>query len=240
MNELTYSLAFLAGTVSFISPCVLPLVPSYLSIISGLSFEELSSENPAKAVRIRTLFNSLIFVMGFSLVFITLGASSSLLGDFLNAYRNWLRIAGGILVITFGLFTAGVLNFDFLNRERRFTSTIKTSGPAGTFLMGVTFAACWTPCIGPILGSILLVASAEGSATYGTKLLAMYSAGLALPLLISSLAFNSFLRHSKTLYKNMQYVKMIGGGILILFGILMLLDRVTALTGFFPDFGISL
>jgi cytochrome c-type biogenesis protein len=171
-------------------------------------------------------------------VFIALGASSSAVGKFMFEYQEWIRIGGGILIIVFGLFVAGFLKMDFLMRDKKVHLSGKPAGYVGTFLVGMTFAAGWTPCIGPILGTILLYASSQGSAFYGFKLLAVYSLGLALPFFISSLAINSFLSYSKKLMRYMRVIMIISGLLLILFGILLLTNRVREFTGFLPDFGV--
>lgn len=239
MKDVSFSLAFLAGVLSFLSPCVLPLVPSYVSFITGLSFEDLTSGINKRKVQYLTITNSLAFILGFSAVFISLGASSSVIGRFLFDYQEWIRIIGGILVIIFGLFVAGFLKLDFLMKDRKLHLSGKPAGYIGTFVVGMTFAAGWTPCIGPILGTILVYASSKASATYGLKLLAVYSAGLALPFFLSSLAINSFLSYSKKVLRYMKVVMVISGLLLILFGIMLLTNRIRELSGLFPDFGIS-
>ena len=231
-------MAFLAGILSFLSPCVLPLVPSYVSYITGVSFENLTSTEDRKRIRFLTLTNSLAFVSGFSVVFISLGASSSFVGHLLYKYQDWIRIIGGILVIIFGLFISGILKLDFLIRERKFHPQGKPSGYFGSFIIGMTFAAAWTPCIGPILGTILLYAASEGSASYGLKLLFFYSLGLALPFLLSSLAINTFLSYSKIIYRFMRPIMLLSGLLLIIFGILLLSNKIREISRFFPDFGI--
>lgn len=240
MNDVSFSLAFLAGVLSFLSPCVLPLVPSYVTFITGMSFDELTSAEDKKRVRRLTLTNSTFFVLGFSSVFMALGASSSLIGQWLFEYQDWIRIIGGVLVIIFGLFIAGFLKLDFLMREKKLHLQGKPAGYIGTFLIGMTFAAGWTPCIGPILGAILVYASAQGSMVYGLKLLSVYSLGLALPFMLSSLAFNTFLGYTKVIHKYMKPIMVVSGLILIAFGVLLLLDKVTALSSLIPDFGIEL
>jgi len=231
-------MAFLAGILSFLSPCVLPLVPSYVSYITGVSFENLTSTEDQKRIRFLTLTNSLAFVSGFSVVFISLGASSSFVGHLLYKYQDWIRIIGGILVIIFGLFISGILKLDFLIRERKFHPQGKPSGYFGSFIIGMTFAAAWTPCIGPILGTILLYAASEGSASYGLKLLFFYSLGLALPFLLSSLAINTFLSYSKIIYRFMRPIMLLSGLLLIIFGILLLSNKIREISRFLPDFGI--
>ncbi|MDP3048205.1 MAG: cytochrome c biogenesis protein CcdA, partial [Thermodesulfovibrionales bacterium] len=235
-----------AGILSFLSPCVLPLVPSYVSFITGMSFEDLTgrydskpSSADRKRVRNLTITNSLVFIVGFSAVFIALGASSSAAGQILFQYQDSIRIIGGILIIIFGLFIAGFLKLDFLMRERKVHLGGKPAGYIGTFAIGMTFAAGWTPCIGPILGSILLFASAKGSAVYGIKLLSVYSLGLAVPFFISSLAMNSFLSYSRKLQRYMRVIMVISGILLIAFGIILLTNRLKDIAGLLPDFGIK-
>ncbi|MDH4231451.1 MAG: cytochrome c biogenesis protein CcdA [Nitrospirota bacterium] len=239
MKDVSFSLAFLAGVLSFLSPCVLPLVPSYISFITGVSFEDLKSSADRKRIRYLTITNSLAFISGFSLIFIALGASSSVVGRFLFEYQDYIRIIGGILVIFFGLFVSGMLKLDFLTRERKFHLTGKPAGYIGTFFVGMTFAAAWTPCIGPILGTILVYASSKASAVYGFKLLAVYSFGLALPFFLSSLMFNSFLSYSGKIRKYMRGIMIASGLLLIIFGILLLTNNVRQLTALFPDIGIN-
>ncbi|GMT48340.1 MAG: cytochrome C biogenesis protein CcdA [bacterium] len=239
-TDISYSLAFFAGVLSFVSPCVLPLVPSYVSFITGISFEDLTSKTDRARIRFLTMTNSLAFILGFSFVFILLGASSSAVGQILFQYQDVIRIVGGIIVIIFGLFIAGFLRLDFLMRERKFHLSGKPAGYIGTFVLGMAFVAGWTPCIGPILGSILLYASAKGSAIYGLKLLSVYSLGLAVPFFLSALALNTFLSYSKWLLRYMRVIMIISGLLLIIFGILLLSNRVRGLAGLVPDFGLSL
>jgi cytochrome c-type biogenesis protein len=238
--EISMPLSFLAGVVSFLSPCVLPLLPSYVTFITGMTFEDLTASEDRKKVMLLTLKNSLVFILGFSTVFMALGASSSLLGQLLFKYQDAVRIAGGILVIIFGLFIAGFLKMDFLMKERKIHLQGRPAGYIGTFLIGMTFAAGWTPCIGPILGSILVVASTQGSAAKGTLLLAVYSAGLAVPFLLAALAFNSFLSYTKVINRYMKFIMIFSGVLLIAFGVLLLTNRVSDLTALFPDLGLDL
>jgi len=239
MKDVSLPLAFLAGLLSFLSPCVLPLVPSYVSFITGISFEDLTGGVDRRRIRYLTVTNSLVFILGFSTVFMALGTSSSALGKLLFAYQEWIQKIGGIVIIIFGLFVAGFLKIDFLMRDKKVHLSGKPLGYAGTFIIGMTFAAGWTPCIGPILGTILLYASAKGSALYGFKLLTVYSLGLAVPFFISSLALNSFLTHSRRIVKYMRIIMVASGLLLVLFGILLLTNRVRELSGFIPDIGIS-
>lgn len=239
MKDVSFPLAFLAGVFSFLSPCVLPLVPSYVSFITGISFEDLKEGTDRKKIRFLTITNSLAFICGFSLIFVALGASSSAVGQFFFKYQDWIRIVGGVLVIFFGLFVSGIVKIDFLTRERKIHVSGKPAGYIGSFLVGMTFAAAWTPCIGPILGTILLYASSHGSAAYGFKLLSVYSLGLAVPFFLSSLMFNSFLSYSAKIRKYMRVVMLLSGALLIVFGILLLTNNVRMLAALFPDIGIS-
>lgn len=239
MKDVSFPLAFLAGVLSFLSPCVLPLVPSYVSFITGISFEDLKEGTDGKKIRFLTITNSLAFICGFSLIFVALGASSSAVGQFFFDYQEWIRIGGGILVIFFGLFISGIVKIDFLTRERKFHMSGKPAGYIGSFLVGMTFAAAWTPCIGPILGTILLYASSHGSAAYGFKLLSVYSLGLAVPFFLSSLMFNSFLSYSAKIRKYMRVVMLLSGALLIVFGILLLTNNVRLLSSLIPDIGIN-
>lgn len=238
-TDISYTLAFFAGILSFLSPCVLPLLPSYVSFITGISFEDLTGSTNRARIRFLTITNSLAFIMGFSSIFIMLGASSSALGRLLFQYQDVIRIAGGILMIIFGLFVAGFLKLNFLSSDRKIHLSGKPAGYIGTFFVGMTFAAGWTPCIGPILGTILLYASAQASAAYGFKLLSVYSLGLAIPFFFSALALTTFLSYSRRLQKYMRVIMIISGLLLIAFGLLLLTNKVAQLAGLFPDFGIT-
>ena len=239
MSEVSFFLAFLAGVVSFLSPCVMPLIPSYITFITGMSFEELTSgQDRRKALRL-TITNSLVFILGFSVVFINMGLASSLIGQWLKDFEDAIRIGGGILVIIFGLFISGIIRLDFLMREKKFHLKGKPAGYIGTFLVGLTFAVGWTPCVGPILGTILAVAINENPVK-GALLLTAYSAGLGVPFFISAIAFNTFIGYTKVLNRHMRTIMFISGAILIAFGILLLTNNLRYLTGLFPDLGISL
>lgn len=239
MQEVTLYLAFLAGVASFLSPCVMPLIPSYVTFITGMSFEELTSgQDRKKALRL-TVANSLVFILGFSVVFINMGLASSLLGQWLKDFEDAIRIAGGVLVIIFGLFISGILKLDFLMRERKLHLKGKPAGYIGTFLVGLTFAVGWTPCVGPILGAILAVAINEDPAR-GALLLSVYSIGLGVPFFIAAVAFNSFIGYTKVLNRHMKSIMAFSGAILIAFGLLLLTDNLRYLTRFFPDLGIEL
>lgn len=240
MKDISFPLAFLAGILSFLSPCVLPLVPSYVSFITGVSFKDLTVGLDKKRVRYLTMTNSAAFIAGFSTIFITLGISSSAIGKFLFQYMDLIRIIGGILVIIFGLFISGFLKLDFLMKDKKIYLSGKPAGYIGTFIVGMTFAAGWSPCIGPILGTILVYAGSKGSALYGFQLLSVYSLGLAVPFFISALAINVFLSYSPKIAKSMRIIMIVSGLLLIIFGILLLTDQLRALGRFLPNVGIKL
>jgi len=221
-QDLSLFIAFAAGLLSFLSPCVLPLVPSYVAFITGLSFEELTHEHSKQKLRRTILSHSLLFILGFSVLFTALGASASLLGQFLSEYRDTIRIVGGVLIILFGLFISGIFSLSFLQQEKKFHLQHKPLGYLGTFFVGVTFAAGWTPCVGPILSSILLYASTAENMLSGIFLLLAYSLGLGLPFFACSLALNTFLAAFQRARRYIGVFTKIGGVLLILVGILLL------------------
>lgn len=222
------AVAFLAGLLSFLSPCVLPVVPSYLSYITGISgAAELQSR------RHLALLHALLFVTGFSLIFILLGATATALGRVLNYYQHYLERAGGVLIIVFGLYTLGVLRIGILSRDMRFQLGDKPLGFLGSGLAGMAFGAGWTPCIGPILGSILLyiTASPDADLSRGIPLMIAYSVGLAIPFLLAAAAFERFALFSKQFRKHLRVVELISGVLLILFGLLLVTGNFTRLAG---------
>lgn len=228
----SYLVAFSAGLLSFVSPCVLPLIPAYVSFITGLSLSELTEENRSSTLRKDTIFNSIFFILGFSTVFVALGASASLLGKFLLDYQWVLTKAGGILIILFGLFITGFLRLDFLYREKRIHLRGKPAGYLGSFVVGATFALGWTPCVGPILSAILLYASTCQSVTSGIGLLATYSLGLGIPFFLSSLALNSFLIYMDRARRYIRTISVLSGIFLIIVGVLILTDYFRTVSNF--------
>ncbi len=212
--------AFSAGLFSFLSPCVLPLFPSYLSFITGMSVDRLAGDVAAGA-RARVLAHSIAFIVGFSVVFVSLGASFSAAGQFLLDYRDWIRVGGGVLIVVFGLYIAGVLRIGLLGRTRQLQIRSKPAGLVGSFLVGLTFAIGWTPCVGPILGSILTLASNDKTVGQGITLLLSYSAGLGLPFLLSSVALGAFLRFFKRYRPFISTVERAAGILLVAVGILV-------------------
>ena len=229
--------AFLAGLLSFLSPCVLPVVPSYLSYITGIAG---AAEIGAR--RHLALLHALLFVTGFSIIFIALGATATALGRVLNYYQQWLERAGGVLIIAFGLYTIGVLKLGVLSREFRFQLGDKPIGFLGSGLAGMAFGAGWTPCIGPILGSILLyiTASPDADLSKGIPLMLAYSLGLAIPFLVAAAAFERFLLVSKRFKQHIVWVERVAGVLLIVFGLLLVTGTFSKLagllTGFTPEF----
>jgi cytochrome c-type biogenesis protein len=219
--ELSFLVAFGAGLLSFLSPCVLPLFPSYLSFITGMSVERLQSTAGDDRSRRWVLAHSLAFVAGFSLVFIGMGASFSALGHLLFDYRDRIRLVGGLLIIFFGLYVAGVLPLGFLGRYQQIQLRSKPAGLVGSWLVGVTFAIGWTPCVGPILGSILSLAGTAETVETGVALLAAYSAGLALPFVLSSVALGAFLAAFRRFRPWMPIVERAAGTLLVIVGVLV-------------------
>jgi cytochrome c-type biogenesis protein len=239
MPDITYYLAFTAGLLSFLSPCVLGLFPSYLTFITGVSFETLVSHENRKQVVLVTLKNSLAFVLGFSVIFIAMGGMASIVGRIFFQYREWIRVIGGVIIIVFALSMVGFLHLDFLSREVRYHFLRKPAGIAGSFLVGLGFAAGWIPCSGPILSAILLYATSEGSAAYGVKLLGVYSVGLALPFLVFGLSFNYFLSHLTILSRYKRLFIYVAAAVMILFGVLLVSGGSQALIRWMPDFGVE-
>lgn len=219
------AIAFGAGLASFLSPCVLPLIPSYITFITGMSLDDVQ-----RARRI-ALIHALLFVLGFSLIFLALGASATLLGRLLITYRVWISRVGGLLVLVFGLYLLGVFNLGAFARERRFHITDKPLGYLGTVVVGIAFGAGWTPCIGPILGSILTYAATQEDVSRGVVLLGAYSLGLAVPFVIAAVAVESFLTAFQAIRRHMVWVTRVSGAVLVLVACLMITDYLTVLTG---------
>ena len=232
MTDVNIFVAFAAGIFSFLSPCVLPLIPSYLSFVSGVSLDEMRSDEACGRVRSRVVLNSMAFIIGFSLVFISLGASASFLGSLFLDYRNLIRITGGFFILLVGLYLVGLFKISALERYLQFNLKDKPAGYLGSVLVGITFAVAWTPCVGPILGAILALAGTSGEVGRGTLLLTTYAAGLALPFFLSALAINSFFQFSQRLHRYIQAIHVMGGILLIIMGILLLTDYMTFLNAY--------
>jgi cytochrome c-type biogenesis protein len=239
LSETSLITAFLAGLLSFISPCVLPLVPSYLMYLSGLSFQQLSHSTEHTVVKQVVVMNAVLFILGFSAVFIAFGASASVLGQVLLDQQDAIRKAGAILMIIFGLHVSGMVKLTWLMTEKRMHLTARPAGPMASLLIGGTFAAGWTPCVGPILGTMLLYAATTDTLVDGVTLLAFYSLGLGVPLLIASLALNRFLSFFQRMKTYLPFVSGVSGVFLIMMGMVMYLDRLSLLTAFFERYGIG-
>ena len=232
MTDVNVFVAFAAGIFSFLSPCVLPLIPSYLSFVSGVSLDEMRSEQARSRVRWRMVLNSLAFIVGFSLVFVSLGASASFLGGLFLNYRNTIRIVGGVFILIVGLSLVGAFKIAVLERYLQFDLKDKPAGYLGSVLVGITFAVAWTPCVGPILGATLALASTAQDVGRGMVLLTSYAAGLALPFFLSALAINSFLQFSQQVRRYIQTIYILGGMLLILVGLLLITDYMTLLNAY--------
>ena len=245
--DITIWIAFSAGLLSFFSPCVLPLIPSYLTYITGLSFAELKESDASSKVRLTVVLHSLAFIAGFSVVFITLGAIAGLASSsFQGSLREGLGIVqkvGGVLIFLFGIHLSGLFHFGVLLGEKRVHLRDKPTGFLGTALVGIAFAAGWTPCIGPILGAILAIAaSSSGGVGQGVLLLSVYSVGLGVPFLIAGMLFHSFLGFFNRFKKHIRIVEMVTGVLLMIAGVLLFFDLFGRITGYLyqlfpPSFG---
>jgi cytochrome c-type biogenesis protein len=220
--------AFLAGLISFLSPCVLPLVPGYVSLISGAGVEELKSAQ-AQLMR-RVMVNSVGFILGFSVVFITLGAISTGIGQLAAQYKHTLSVVAGVVVIIFGLHLTGIFQIKWLLQDTRLHSVKGSSTLIGAFVIGFAFAFGWTPCLGPILTLILGFASQEDTLVKGILLLAVYSLGLAVPFLLTSLLMERFLKFYSRFRSHMHALEVASGALLIGLGILLVLGRFTLIS----------
>ena len=229
-ETVSFQAAFAAGLLSFFSPCILPLIPAYFTFITGLSVDELTSDS--KKTRQKIIFATFAYVCGFSFVFILLGASASFMGGFVSRYSDIIRYAGGVIILVFGLHLLGVINIKGLNFEKKIHLSEKPIHLFGTFIIGMAFGAGWSPCIGPMLGSILILAGTQATVTKGMLLLAVYSAGLALPFILISFFINKIFEFMKRATKFIIYVNKMSGFLLIIVGILLITDKFTMLAGF--------
>jgi cytochrome c-type biogenesis protein len=236
MDGFSLPLVFGAGVISFLSPCVLPLVPPYLTYMSGASFDQLRADGTtAGLVWRRSVFTSLFFILGFSIVFITFGATATAFGQ---AFRQALPVItpiAGIVIIAMGLHFLGVYRIGLLDRQLRHHGPGVASGPLGGFLLGLAFAVGWTPCIGPVLAAILSVAATEETAWDGARLLAIYSAGLGVPFLLAGVAIGPFLTFFESFRKHLGTVEKVMGGLLVLTGVLFLTGQFTRISYWFLE-----
>lgn len=223
MFDFLFFTAFGAGILSFLSPCILPLIPSYISFITGISLTQLQNSR-SPSLRRRVILSSILFIIGFSSVFVALGASASLIGELLQRYQRWISRIGGVFIVIMGFYVMGVLKISILSKEKKIHLTQKPVGYWGVPIVGAVFAAGWTPCVGPILGSILFYASSSGSVVKGVVLLSFYSAGLAVPFFLSSLALGIFLERYRRFRKHMRIISFVTGGFLVGMGVLLIAD----------------
>lgn len=229
-QNISFMVAVTAGLMSFLSPCVLPLLPSYVSFITGMSFEDLTGENERDRIRKTAAIHSILFVAGFSIVFVTLGASATYVGNFMNQHISVFQKAGGGIIMLLGVHFTGVLNFGFLQREKRVHISEKPLGYAGSVLVGIAFALGWTPCIGPILATILLYATTTESMYQGMALLFAYSMGLGIPFILSAMAINTFLSNFRRIAPYMRVVTVISGIFLVGIGLLIFTNNFAMIT----------
>ena len=230
-GSITFAVAFLAGVLSFLSPCVLPLVPSYLGFITGMSLDDLREGPDRKAI----LMPALMFVAGFSLVFLMMGLTATLFGRIFLQYRDWIARIGGLMILIFGLHLVGLFRITGLMREKRMEMQSKPAGLLGAGAAGFVFGAGWTPCIGPVLGSVLTYASARTDVN-AIALLGSYSLGLAIPFIVAALATSAFLNTSKSLRRAIPVIEKVSGGILIVVGFLLLSGSFTRLSAMFARY----
>jgi len=236
LKEVSYIAAFLAGLLSFLSPCILPLVPGYISFISGLSLEDLNNKENGKGKSFyRTLTGAIFFILGFSLVFTLLGASATFIGRLLQIYADWFKRIGGIMIIIFGLHMVGIISIPFLNYQKKFQTNQQSSFHfvLTPFIIGLAFAFGWTPCIGPILAAILVYASTQETVLKGIVLLLLYSAGLGIPFLLTALAINQFYQLSQQIKKYFSIIEIVGGVLLIIIGILIFTDNLALVSSLY-------
>ena len=240
MGSVTLFAAFLAGVLSFISPCVLPLIPGYLSFVSGVTLEEMRGVGalaaPARGARRKAVISSIAFVLGFSLVFISLGASATAVGAYLMARLTMLGKIAGVIIIVFGLHMMGVFRIGWLYSEQRVQTARKPAGFFGAMVVGIAFAFGWTPCIGPILAAILAVAAAQESVGQGVKLLAAYSLGLGIPFIATSLAINRFFAASARIRRHYHAIEVVSGVLLVAVGVLIFTNRFTIIAQYLSPF----
>lgn len=231
MTNVGIPTAFLAGLASFLTPCVLPLVPGYVSLISGVGVEELKAQEAA--VLRRVMLNSIAFVLGFSMVFVTLGALSTEIGQLAQQYKSLLAQVAGVLVIVFGLHLTGILRINALYADKRLHGVKGGTTPWGAFVIGFAFAFGWTPCVGPILSGILVIAAAQSSIGKGILLLTVYSLGLAVPFLLTALGIERFMKFYVGFRRYMHAVEIASGALLIALGVLLVSGKFTVLSRYF-------
>ncbi len=230
MLDVSVGAALLAGLLSFVSPCVLPIVPPYLAWLAGVSFDELRDEAPGAAQRRRVIVAAFAFVLGFATVFVALGATASVIGKTIAQYFDTLAVVAGVLIIIMGLHFLGVFRIGMLYREARVQVDRKPAGPLGAYVIGLAFAFGWTPCVGPVLAAILFIAGSEGTALRGAALLGAYSLGIGIPFLLAAIFASRFLGWAARFKKHMRKVEMAMGGLLVITGILFITGQMSAIS----------
>lgn len=235
-GTVSLGLAFVAGLASFLSPCVLPLVPSYLTFVTGMTLDELTAGG-RDAARARAAMHAILFVLGFSVVFVALGATATAMGAMLLRALPLLQRVGGVIIAAFGLYLLGALRLPVLMRERRVHLASKPAGLAGSLLVGIAFGAGWTPCVGPVLASILLYAGTETTMLRGSVLLLTYALGLGIPFVVAAVGLTWYLAGVRQLMRWLRPIEMATGMLLVVVGVLLLTGRFAVLTSFLAGFG---
>ena len=235
-SSLSLGMAFLAGLVSFLSPCVLPLVPSYVTFVTGMTLDELTIAGDRRVHR-RAAVHAALFILGFGLVFIALGATATLLGATLRRALPLLQQIGGVVIALFGLYLLGALRLSFLMRERRAHLAAKPAGFAGSVIAGAAFGAGWTPCVGPVLASILLYAGMRATMGQGMLLLTAYTLGLGVPFFVAAVGLNWFLASTRSLRRWLVPIERVSGALLVIVGVLLFTGRFTMISNFLAGLG---
>ncbi|CAN5270481.1 cytochrome c biogenesis protein CcdA [soil metagenome] len=233
---MSLAVAFLAGLLSFLSPCVLPLVPSYVTFVTGMTLDEITTNGKAAARR-RAAVHASLFVLGFALVFVALGATATALGASLRRSLPLLQQVGGVVIVLFGLSILGVLRLPSLMRERRFYLAAKPAGHIGTVVVGIAFGAGWTPCVGPVLASILLYAGTRTSMLRGMLLLGMYALGLGIPFWIAAVGLNWYLAGARRIMQWLRPIEIASGVLLVVVGVLLFTGRFALVSNYLAGFG---
>ena len=240
MNDaasVSLGVAFLAGLASFLSPCVLPLVPSYVTFVTGMTLDDLTERQGAQVRRVAAV-HAALFVLGFTIVFVSLGATATALGASVRRSLPLIQQAGGALIIAFGLYLAGVLRIPALMRERRVQLASKPAGRLGSVLVGMAFGAGWTPCVGPVLAGILVYAGMRTTVAKGMLLLGAYALGLGVPFFVAALALNWFLATTRVLRRWLRPIELLAGVLLVVVGLLLVSGRFTVLSQFFAGLSV--
>lgn len=232
MENIGIFTAFIFGLLSFVSPCVLPIVPGYISFISGYSLEEMKDTSSNKAAMRVIILNSLFFILGFTVVFVIMGATATTIGRILNEHLDLISKIAGVLIVIFGLHMAGAFKLNFLNYEKRFHLQDKKFGILGSFLIGTAFAFGWTPCIGPVLAGILVVASQQDTVLKGIMLLGSYSLGLGIPFFITGISINLFFGFFNRVKKYFHAIEVAGGSLLVVLGVLIFTNYLTVIASY--------